>query len=384
MKANLIKCISIVSFAFLSACSACDTIRMAKQASNMEHSWTIYNNRPDFVDFDFRGNCILFEAEVNGRNDTVQLDLGFNSTLAYFVAPDERPDVEFVERRIVTTEFSKIKHAIEPVQIGFGNAEIKGFNTLIMQENNPFCPNEPALSYPLLGKGAMQFGSYELNFSEGKIHFCDYYSLDSIDLTGYQEVKSKFSMLGFITIFLTVDGEEYNCIFDTGNSGGLVLKNKKRAQSNKPDDVHYEGAYGRVASGAVKSQKFCYAPNETVMMSGEEFGVDVVYVSNIMESNMGVQFISQFDWVIANGAGKVFFRPRKVERKPFVAKAYSITTTGSQLTILNRCLEKNPKFKVGAVIESVNGEKVTEENICRFYDLLKNVEDWSVFTLVVK
>ena len=87
MKANLIKCISIVSFAFLSACSACDTIRMAKQASNMEHSWTIYNNRPDFVDFDFRPLDVEFSPMVGAKVGASYMmsDSPYENTLAPYV-----------------------------------------------------------------------------------------------------------------------------------------------------------------------------------------------------------------------------------------------------------------------------------------------------------
>ena len=44
----------------------------------------------------------------------------------------------------------------------------------------------------------------------------------------------------------------------------------------------------------------------------------------------------------------------------------------------------NPKFNVGDIIKSVNGEEITEENICHYYELLRETKDWSAFDIQVK
>ena len=54
------------------------------------------------------------------------------------------------------------------------------------------------------------------------------------------------------------------------------------------------------------------------------------------------------------------------------------------LKILTRRIDGNEKIKVGDQIISVNGEKITEENICHYYDLLKEAKDWSGFEIEVK
>lgn len=387
MKIKLINCVLLVSVVFLSACSACDRIWQAQEMMVKGVSFTT-TDKPNVANFVFRNNRILFEAEINGQKDTVILDLGLNSPMVRYVNPENKPDVEFVERRIMALEKTKIKTAVEPVKIEYASIEVQTQDILMLKESVPICSSESTFSYPvLLGKGAFpHFGSIGLNFSKKQIfYYHDHRYVDSLDLTEYQEVKSKFDNLtGSLLIFLTIDGKEYECVFDTGNSGRIILKDKKRAKSGKATDVRYEGSYALDVSGVVKARKFCVAPNETVKMSGRDFNADVVYVSNIHDNNVGIQFISQFDWIIDNNYDKVYFKPREVERKPFDPKPYSISTIGGELTIVNRCLDKEPKFKVGAVIESVNGETVTQENICHFYDLLKKAEDWSQFDVKVK
>ena len=70
--------------------------------------------------------------------------------------------------------------------------------------------------------------------------------------------------------------------------------------------------------------------------------------------------------------------------KPFKAPAYRVSTADGTLKILTRRIDGNEKFRVGDQIISVNGEKITEENICHYYDLLKEAKDWSGFEIRVK
>ena len=73
-----------------------------------------------------------------------------------------------------------------------------------------------------------------------------------------------------------------------------------------------------------------------------------------------------------------------VVAKPFDAPAYRVSTADGTLRILARLVDGNEKFKVGDQIISVNGEEITEENICHYYDLLTENKDWSGFEILVK
>jgi hypothetical protein len=63
---------------------------------------------------------------------------------------------------------------------------------------------------------------------------------------------------------------------------------------------------------------------------------------------------------------------------------YKLIVDDGKLKILSRLIDGNEKFKVGDQIVSVNGEIITEENICYYYDLLTEYNDWSGFEIRVK
>ena len=52
--------------------------------------------------------------------------------------------------------------------------------------------------------------------------------------------------------------------------------------------------------------------------------------------------------------------------------------------LITRLLGGNEKYKVGDQIISVDGEKITEDNICYYFDLLTASKDWSGFEIAVK
>ena len=191
-------------------------------------------------------------------------------------------------------------------------------------------------------------------------------------------------MISLLFITLNVDGKEHNCVFDTGNSGGIVLKDKKRVDENRETDIPFDGAYAVAASGPTEKTAFCYAPNENVTMDSYSCEADVLYVPDIDMDNVGMKFISRFDWIISPSLDKVYFRPRNVKEEPFEIHPYKITTANGRISILRRCLSMNPRFEVGDVIKSVDGEEITEENICHYYELLKEAKDWSAFDIQVK
>ena len=83
----------------------------------------------------------------------------------------------------------------------------------------------------------------------------------------------------------------------------------------------------------------------------------------------------------------MYAKPRDIETAVNPLKRdyrYVLSTADGTLKILTRRIDGNEKFKVGDQIVSVNGERITEENICHYYDLLKEAEDWSEFDVQVK
>lgn len=340
----------------------------------------------DSVAFVLKDNKLLFEADVNGEKDTVQLDLGYNAPIGKLVSSTERPDLQYNEATITTLEKSKLHMALDTVNYAFGNFTAHAYCNFIQVDSIiPYCDAEPGFDYPLVGSfGLLKSYHYlGLNFTDN-VMVMDHVFEKDIDLTGYQEVKCKFKMIGVLFITLNVNGKEHNCIFDTGNSGGIVLKDKKRVDENRETDVPFDGAYAIAASGPTEKTAFCYAPNENITMDSYSCEADVLYVPDIDMDNVGMKFISRFDWIISPSFDKVYFRPRNVKEEPFEIHPYITTTANGRISILRRCLSMNPKFEVGDIIKSVDGEEITKENICHYYELLKEAKDWSAFDIQVK
>ena len=102
---------------------------------------------------------------------------------------------------------------------------------------------------------------------------------------------------------------------------------------------------------------------------------------------MGLKAISQFDWIISmtSNPPKVYAKPHvNNDVKPYKLVRYKLIVDNGKLKILTRLIDGNESFKVGDRIVSVNGDKITEENICYYFDLLSESNDWSGFDIKVK
>ena len=97
---------------------------------------------------------------------------------------------------------------------------------------------------------------------------------------------------------------------------------------------------------------------------------------------MGLKFISRFDWYMENG--QLYYKPRDVENPEYqIVSPYRIIATDKGLMVIMRVVDDNNILRFGDIITSVNGEKITSENICHYNDILNKTKDWSNFDLVV-
>ena len=155
------------------------------------------------------------------------------------------------------------------------------------------------------------------------------------------------------------------------------------------NDYVYEGSYGNAIGGRTNKQRFVRAQQETFSIDGAEKETEITYVKDLPFNNMGLKAISQYDWIVSakrNGP-VVYVRPHTADEvKPSVMSRYKLIliVDDGKLKISARLLDGNEKYKVGDQIISVDGEKITEENICYYYDLLTENKDWSGFEIRVK
>lgn len=159
----------------------------------------------------------------------MQFDTGCTIAMVETVSESQRPDVEFFQVPVYTVNRSKLEMATVPVKYSFANCEIQYTRSIVLMNDVPYCDKELSFKdmYPIVGTYGLFWRRLKLDFTNSCLRIICHHQ-DSIDLTGYQEVKCKYMLLSnALKIYLTIDGEEHECLFDTGNeSGFIILKDK--------------------------------------------------------------------------------------------------------------------------------------------------------------
>jgi len=333
-------------------------------------------------------NRMLLKAEINGKTDTVMYDSGVNSFAALMYTPSTKPQgMKFYSHSVSGADKkSKIKVTTLPVKIRTDMVVSKGLGMATLNPEPPVCDKEAALSkYDIIGFQGLNLPRYMIDFTNNQMY--EIRDTLSIDTTEFVPVKCKYYM-NVLWVYPRINGVEYECMFDTGNgAAGILLQDEQRIEAPRNDDYLFEGSYGVAIGGHTEKQHFVVAPEERLSMAGDDKEVDVMYVKSMSSNNMGLKAISKYDWIIScwGPNPKVYVRPHATDTvKPFKAPAYRVAEVDGKLIILTRRIDGNEKFKVGDRIVSVNGEKITEENICHYYDLLTENKDWSGFEIEVK
>ena len=349
------------------------------------------NSKEDTIHFVIKDNQILLEGELNDEKDTLFYDSGAAGMITKFYTKDNKPkDLEFYNVPMTMAD-KKGKVKIAPFLIKGQHAmdSFDGFGQAILLDYGDGCDGEVSVSrYTLLGFGGLS-SRHKMDFTNNRIYKMTLAEMDAIDTTEYVPVKCR-THYGVMLISLKVNGVEHECIFDTGNSGAILLKDGQRTENPKETDYVLEGSYGIAVGGASEKQRFVLAPKEAVDMAGTETANSICYLKDVPNENVGLKFISKFDWIIdqRQGGSRMYAKPRVIEDvsdKPFeMPFRYALSTHDGSLKIITRLIDGNERFKVGDQIISVNGEKITEENICHYYDLLTENKDWSGFDIKVK
>ena len=348
-----------------------------------------------------KNNEMLLKAEINGVEDTVLYDSGAGTAAALFYTEENKPeDLKFYRMYITGADKrSKTRMTRVPVEIKTPMCKVKHFGEAILVTDNHSCDNEKEIyNHNILGYAGLDLRPYAINFTKNQIYHIKKREL--IDTTGYTPVKCKFDKK-VLFIYPIINGIEYECIFDTGNNGGILIKDKKRVKNKSSNDMLYEGSLGKAIGGTIKKQRFVLSPENTIEFAGtKELGPVIYTDGNLAYDNVGLNYIKKFDWIIDNDydsimhKGEVYYtisnykmyaKPHNPDTtKKMSVPHYRISSSNNTLTILTRLLDGNEVFKVGDRIVSVDGVKITEENICDYYDLLTSKEDWSEFDIKVE
>jgi hypothetical protein len=333
-------------------------------------------------------NQMLLKAEINGKSDTVMYDTGVNSFALLMYTPSTKPEgMKFYNHRVSGADKrSKIKMTTLPVTIKTNMVVSEGLGFANLGPEPPICQREEALSaHNIIGFQGLNLVRYMIDFTDNQMY--EIPDSLSIDTTEFIPIKCKLYR-DVLWVYPRINGVEYECIFDTGNgAAAFLLQDEQRVDSPGEKDYVFEGSFGQAIGGHTDKQTFVYASHENLSLAGVDKDTEVLYVKSVSNNNMGLKAISKYDWIISSRGGnlKMYARPHSTDVvKPFEAPAYRVSTADGTLKILNRLIDGNEKYKVGDQIISVNGEKITEENICHYYDLLTENKDWSGLEIRVK
>ena len=333
-------------------------------------------------------NRMLLKAEINGKTDTVMYDSGVNSFALMMYTPSTKPEGMKFYRHVVTgaDKKSKIKVTTLPVKIRTDMVVSEGLGMATLYPEPSICEEESVLSeYDIVGFQGLNLSRYRIDFTNNLI-----YELPdslSIDTTEFIPIKCKFDM-DVLFVYPRINGVEYECIFDTGNgAAGFLLQDEQRVERPNEGDYVYEGSYGQSIGGFTTPQPFVRVQKEKYGLVGDDKETEVLYVKSIAHNNMGLKAIAKYDWIIwsRGKTPKVYVKPHATDAaEPFKTPAYKVSSYDGKLKIMTRLVNGKETFKVGDQIISVNGERITEENICHYYSLLNKAQDWSEFDVRVR
>lgn len=340
-------------------------------------------------------NQMVLKAKVNEVEDSVIYDSGAGLPFVQFYTEETKPEgMKFYKVSLMgADQKAKAYMTTIPVHIETPMCIVEHFGNAMLVEDSRACETEPSIdAYNIIGFPGLDISPYCIDFTKNQMYAIHDFSL--VDTTEYISVKCKFDKkLNVMFVYPVINGEEYECVFDTGNGGSVLILDAQRVENHTDADFLYEGSYGKAIGGFTGEQHFVVAPENTIEFAGQKETAFVVYLeSNLAYNNFGLLMIKRFDWVIKRLYNeetyevtyKMYARPHASDTLEYPKKYYSLTTADGTLKVALRRSDGNEHFKVGDQIISVNGEAITEENICHYYELLTESKDWSGLDILVK
>ncbi len=225
-----------------------------------------------------------------------------------------------------------------------------------------------------------------LNFSDTSITLLSpnisFFDTENMyDTTGFIPLKSMFTCQG-LSIWLTVDSIEYEFLFSTSYKGFLSLPQYQPHQ--KENDVPLVRLRKKKVENVIDTLINQYT-NTIKINDNNIIAGNIFYIKNTsLRPTLGMAFISQYDWIIdMNGKGNVYIKKiNDGEYKEDFQNYYQVNIVDTVLQISLLPVGET-EYQLFSIIDSVNGEKVNMENICRMRELLNRENGFKENKLVI-
>jgi len=377
--------ILIYIFAF-STLTSCSFIKMANNQ--------IFTSKSDTLNFELINKMMFISAELADSTYNFVFDTGSRASVIQ--------DTTIIKNyySIEKSNYGTVKMAgstktsIERILINLNTEMYSATNqfvVVIIPKKNQ-CPD----SFNYKGIIGSQFFNTDplkivkFDFDHKKIILIKEIDINENLKTGFTETKSEFFNFGaHVKIFLTINGVEEPFHFDTGNSKvGLLLHTESKIKLD--NGIEYSGAIFKGADHIVNNlNRNIFYENIPINMCGQQIYSAVTF-SDFYKSkynNVGLPFISQFNWIIDYKNEKVYFKKNsfndEISKSP-VKKQYKATDNGTGEIIIAYKLKELTEYNVGDKLLSVNGIKITKENECEILHLLNNTDDWKPLTIEIE
>lgn len=351
---------------------------------------TIHNQ--NCMKFIYENNKIYMPISIDNKYDTVLFDSGSNSYLDYLEFNDTIPQNTKVMSISAINNKVKLHYTYKTVNIE--NELFTGYDcmqkTIFILYPKLICTNyDVNLTRKVIGTQFLPENQhlFKINFSDSSL--CINNS-NSIDTTGYKRIKSSFEKNTVVYIYLTIDSIEYKFLFDTGSYLTLAINKKHYKNHKNINDLILEGHFGVGVQGLISAKLIIKSNKQAVYLTNSDsIYVKYAFIDNLVRNNMGMGFISKFDWIFDFDNKVVYVKPlidlnqndtnqNDTNQKYFT---YLVAEYKNKLKIVTRNLSAKPTIPLNSVIKSVNGVAITTENICYYLDFLNKNSDWSSFQI---
>lgn len=226
----------------------------------------------------------------------------------------------------------------------------------------------------------------EINFEENQLKVLDEEEIENYKNAYGNPIKAEFKNGHFYPV-LSINEKEYSFFFDTGYSGFLMLDYANHKELNLDSSLKLEGVMYQTIVGETVEGVNIFSTNNTIDFEGIEL-LSVVESSSTIKDryNMGLKFIKNFNWLIDYSKKEAYIKliDEKGVNQDLPKVSYKAHINDKdELYILSRNVN-NKEFKVGSIIQSVDGQQVNSNTICEILKTLNATEDWNTLDIEFK
>lgn len=378
--------LSLIAISVIFLLYSCGIIRTANKMIRISSKKEVvnYNSKQKFL---YRNHWIYLPIIIDGVNDTLMFDTGASfefGEVNYNEPNKDSCSVLFLEGH---DGRHKMYTDIVPLSVENQLFKYKNFYKSIFYKERQPCDSDNSLF--MIGNLVYKNKVLTIDFNNNEIGIFD--SIDAVSTKGYNIVKSHFSMIATY-IYIKINGKEYKFLFDTGADCSLLFPIKEYKFFAGDGDIEYYGTKFSGVNGLV-GKGFIYK-KETIINDffNEKLRIhNISFVDGKKGYVAGINFISNYNWIIDSKNKVVYTQRRNIEDKiidsiinNYIYRKYSVYFVKNKLTINLRKKNDGEKYPYQAVIKSVNGELITDDNKCYYKKLLNKSNDWDTLNVITE